>query len=82
MRVSSPRESNVVAAAPSAGEAVQIAVDSPGHLQSFLCAPCTHVSIGAALEPVLNGSPRLFVTWELLEFPEGEPVRIDHFNKD
>jgi hypothetical protein len=71
-----------VAAAPSAEEALHIAVDSPGHLQAFLCSTCTHVSIGAALEPVLNGSPRLFVTWELLEFPEGKPIEIDHFNRE
>ena len=34
------------------------------------------VSIGVALEPVLDRPPRLFVTWELMEFPHGVPRRM------
>ncbi len=67
-----------VAAGYSAEDAFQLVVDSPGHLKNLLCEPCTHASIGVALEPVLDRAPRLFVTWELLEFPEGEPLRILH----
>jgi hypothetical protein len=65
-----------VAAAYSAVEAAHLVEDSPGHLRNLLCPTCTHASIGVALEPALGRQPRLFVTWELLEFPEGEPQRI------
>jgi uncharacterized protein YkwD len=70
-----------IAAAFSAGEALALAVDSPGHLQAFLCGDCTHMAIGAAIEPVLHTQPRLFVTWEMLSFPQGEPVEIDDYNR-
>ena len=65
-----------IAVAFSALEALELAKDSPGHLQTFLCTECTHMSIGAALEPVRQGNPRLYVTWELLYFPHGTPKKI------
>ena len=58
-----------------------LAIDSPGHFQVFLCETCTHMSIGAALEPTFVNSG-LFVTWEVLEFPQGEPKRIEKLNRD
>ena len=58
-----------------------LVVDSPAHLAALLCASCTHATIGVALEPVVDRPPRLFVTWELLEFPRGEPMAIDHYNR-
>jgi hypothetical protein len=70
-----------VAAAPTASDALEMVVLSPAHLQNLLCGSCTHVSIGASLEPVLDRIPRLFVTWELLEFPLGAPQEIDHYNR-
>ncbi|MEN9786091.1 MAG: hypothetical protein RLZZ299_1355 [Pseudomonadota bacterium] len=57
-----------VAAADTAAEAWERVRNSPGHLQNLLCTDCTHVSIGAA-----QTASRLFVTWELLDFPQGEP---------
>ena len=65
-----------VAGAMTAEDAHQLVVDSPGHLKNLLCEPCTHAAIGVALEPVLDRPPRLFVTWELLEFPNGPSQRI------
>lgn len=65
-----------VATAHSAEAAHALVVDSPGHLRNLLCEACTHVSIGVALEPVLDRPPRLFVTWELMEFPHGVPRRM------
>lgn len=78
-----PRASHYqnVAAALTAEEALTLAKDSPGHFQVFLCETCTHMSIGAALEPTM-GQPRLFVTWEVLEFPQGEPKAIEKLNRD
>lgn len=70
-----------VAAAETADEALALVADSPGHLKNLLCASCTHVAIGAALEPTLTRRPRLFVTWELLEFPQGPPQKIDRLNR-
>lgn len=70
-----------VAAALSAAQAMDLVQGSPGHLAALLCAACTHASIGVALEPVLDRPPRLFVTWEVMEFPQGEPHAIDHFNR-
>ena len=69
-----------VAAALTADEALTLAKDSPGHFQVFLCETCTHMSIGAALEPTFV-HPRLFVTWEVLEFPQGVPKRIEKLNR-
>lgn len=66
-----------VASAYTAEEVFSLASDSAGHLRAFLCETCTHVSIGAALEPELNRMPRIFVTWEMLDFVEGEPRKID-----
>ena len=66
-----------VAVAFSAKEALSLAKDSPGHLQTFLCTECTHISIGASLEPVMRGQPRLYVTWEMLAFPHGVPKKIE-----
>lgn len=62
-----------LAAAPSWQEALDMVLLSPGHLANFFCEECTHASIGVALEPIIDRVPRLFVVWELLEFPEGEP---------
>lgn len=62
-----------VATAHSAEAAHALVVDSPGHLRNLLCETCTHATIGVALEPVLHRPPRLFVTWELMEFPHGPP---------
>jgi hypothetical protein len=70
-----------VAAATDAADALSLVELSPAHLKNLLCETCSHVAIGAALEPVLDKIPRLFVTWELLEFPQGPPREIDHFNR-
>ncbi len=70
-----------VAAAATAAEALARVVDSPGHLRNLLCESCTHITIGAALEPVLDRPPRVFVTFELLSFPQGPPRPIDHYNR-
>ena len=67
-----------VAAAYSSKEAWHLATNSPGHLQVFLCETCTHVSIGGAVEPVMEGRARLFFTFEVLEFPQGEPKKIEY----
>ena len=71
-----------IAAAKDAQEALDVVVSSPAHLKTFLCRECTHLSIGATIEPVLDRVPRLFVTWEMLNFPQGEPLRKDRFTKD
>ncbi len=60
-----------VAAAETPGEAWERILASPGHLQNLLCTDCTHVSIGVARD-----AARLFVTWELLRFPNGLPAAI------
>lgn len=65
-----------LAAAPNWKEALDLVRLSPGHLANLLCEPCTHASIGVALEPVTDRTPRLFVVWELLEFPQGTPAAI------
>jgi uncharacterized protein YkwD len=70
-----------VAAAASAVDAHALVVRSPAHLANLLCEKCSHVAIGATLEPVLDRIPRLFVTWEMLEFPQGPPREIDHYNR-
>lgn len=70
-----------VAAASTAAETLARVVDSPGHLRNLLCDTCTHAAIGAALEPVLDRQPRIFVTYELLAFPQGPPRKIDHYNR-
>ncbi len=70
-----------VAGAPTAKDALKMVELSPAHLKNLLCAECTHVSIGASLEPVLDRIPRLFVTWELLSFPQGMPREIDDYNR-
>ncbi|MBN1337650.1 MAG: hypothetical protein JXB39_16985 [Deltaproteobacteria bacterium] len=62
-----------LAAAFSAEDAADLVWLSPGHRANLLCEPCTHVAIGTALEPSTDAPPRLFVTWEILEFPEGPP---------
>lgn len=71
-----------VAAAADAEDALAVVVDSPGHLRTLLCRDCTHAAIGAALEPVLHRPPRLFVTFELLRFPQGEPQPLQQWNRD
>ena len=68
-----------IAAAQSAQEALDIVVSSPAHIQTLLCEDCTHISIGATIEPVLNRIPRLFVTWEMIRFPQGMSLRKDRF---
>lgn len=70
-----------VAAATGAEEAMFLVVDSPAHRGVLLCEPCTHVTIGAALEPALQRVPRLYVTWELLEMPKGPPKRLDSLDR-
>jgi len=74
-RLSRPaaRHEESVAAAASAEEAMQLIASSPAHIRSLLCEDCTHAAIGVALEPTLEHTPRLFVTWELLAFPQGPP---------
>ena len=62
-----------LAAAPNWQEALDMVQLSPGHLANLFCEECTHASIGVALEPITDRIPRLFVVWELLEFPEGPP---------
>ncbi len=62
-----------VAAGDTAEEAWERVLASPGHRRNLLCTACTHVAIGGTLEP---GSPRLYLVWELLEFPEGPPQPI------
>jgi len=64
-----------LAAAPTWEEALDIVTLSPGHKRNLLCESCTHLSVGVALEPVVDRPPRLFVVWEVLEFPQGEPMR-------
>lgn len=71
-----------VAAALTAADAFALVTDSPGHLAALLCTDCSHVVIGCALEPVLDRVPRLFVTWELLSFPSGEPRVIERYERD
>ncbi len=63
-----------VAVASGAAEAWAGLRASPGHLANLLCRDCTHLSIGAALEPAAD--PRLFIVFELMRFPEGEPEAI------
>lgn len=70
-----------VLAAASAEDALALLAGSPAHLAVVLCEPCTHASVGAALEPVLDRAPRLFVTLELLSFPNGEPAPIDRYDR-
>jgi hypothetical protein len=65
-----------VATAFTIEDALFLMQDSPGHLDKLLCEPCTHASIGVALEPVLDRFPRLFVTVDLMEFPQGPPEKI------
>jgi uncharacterized protein YkwD len=62
-----------LAAAPNWQQALDMVRLSPGHLANLFCEECTHASIGVALEPITDRIPRLFVVWELLEFPEGAP---------
>jgi len=63
-----------VAAGDSAEEAWERVLASPGHRQNLLCETCTHASVGATLES--GPSPRIFVVWELLTFPEGPPEPV------
>ena len=70
-----------VAVATTAEDALALVADSPGHLRNLLCEACTHAAIGVALEPTLGRRPRLFVTWELMEFPQGPPQAIDHYDR-
>lgn len=71
-----------VAAAITKEDALDLAIDSPGHFQVLLCQTCTHMSIGVALEPTISTNPRLFVTWEVLEFPDGVPQKIDKLQRN
>lgn len=70
-----------VATAPTAAEAMALVVDSPAHRKALLCEACTHATVGVALEPSLGRVPRLFVTWELLEFPKGPPRLLDSLDR-
>jgi len=65
-----------LAAASNWQEALNITTLSPGHLDNLLCESCTHLSVGVAIEPAEAESARIFVVWEMLEFPQGVPVRI------
>lgn len=69
-----------VAAALTWQDAHDLAVLSPGHRKNLLCDSCTHVAIGATLEPAHDRVPRLFVTWELLEFPNGPPRQLQEYD--
>jgi hypothetical protein len=70
------RHHESVATALTMADTFFLIEDSPGHLDKLLCESCTHASIGVALEPVLDRFPRLFVTVDLLEFPQGPPQEI------
>ena len=48
---------------------------SPGHRKNLLCEPCTHAAIGTAIGAT-DRAPQLYVTWELLAFPNGEPQAL------
>jgi hypothetical protein len=63
-----------VAAGASAAEAWERVLASPGHVLNLLCADCSHLSVGAVLEP--GPDPRVFVVWELLSMPGGVPQPI------
>lgn len=63
-------------------EVFRAVLDSPGHMQTLLCTTCTHISLGAALEPTLTTRPRIYVTWEVLEFPLGIPRPIERLNRE
>ena len=65
-----------VAVARTAADAHALVEDSPGHFRNLLCEACTHATVGVALEPVLDRPPRLFVTWELMWFPNGMPQAL------
>ncbi|MCK6523365.1 hypothetical protein L6R49_18280, partial [Myxococcota bacterium] len=70
-----------IAAAFTWQEAQDLVELSPGHRRNLLCETCTHASIGVALEPSLDAVPRLFVVWELLSFPNGEPTPIPDYDR-
>lgn len=70
-----------VVAAADAEDALALLTGSPAHLAVLLCERCTQISVGAALEPVLDRPPRLFATLELLSFPNGPPAAVDHYNR-
>ncbi|MCB9741809.1 MAG: hypothetical protein H6740_04290 [Alphaproteobacteria bacterium] len=66
-----------VAAAASWEDALDLVWLSPGHRRTLLCEDCSHAAIGASLEPVIDHVPRLFVVWEMLSFPNGEPLPVE-----
>ena len=70
-----------LAAASTWEDALALVELSPGHLRNLHCETCTHVSIGTALEPTTARSPLLYVTWELLEFPQGTPRPLEEWNR-
>ena len=70
-----------IAAAQNAQEALDVVISSPAHIQTLLCSDCTHIAIGATIEPVLDRIPRLFVTWEMIRFPQGVSLRKDRFRR-
>ncbi len=65
-----------LAVAYSWQDAMHLVWASAGHRANLLCGDCTHVAIGVALEPVETEPARLYVTWEMLSFPQGEPRPI------
>jgi uncharacterized protein YkwD len=65
-----------LAAASSWQEALNITTLSPGHLDNLLCESCSHLSVGVAIEPLPADAARIFVVWEMLEFPQGPPMRL------
>ncbi|MDP2316042.1 MAG: hypothetical protein Q8P41_24305 [Pseudomonadota bacterium] len=68
------RHTEDVAAGDTAEEAWERVLASPGHRMNLLCEACTHVAIGATLEAATP--PRVYLVWELLDFPEGPPLPI------
>jgi hypothetical protein len=70
-----------IAAAFTWQEAQALVELSPGHRRNLLCETCTHMSVGVALEPSIDAVPRLFVVWELLSFPNGEPTPIPDYDR-
>jgi uncharacterized protein YkwD len=71
------RHTEALAAAFTPEDLLDVIWLSPGHRRNLLCEDCTHVAVGVALEPVLDALPRLFATFEMLAFPQGEPRAIE-----
>ena len=70
----SARHHEDVVAADTAEEAWERLYDSPGHRMNLLCATCTHLTVGAAVET--TPPSRVLAVIEVMEFPQGEPAPI------